>query len=232
LSTRYLAHTLRDKPEGPHVAAEERLDLLHLVGLCIQHACLQCFLQNNMVRANFYLAMRYQDARLFGTVLTDPSLAWQPKFRADVVLPDRDVCAGGAPHPTIYARCVFQTYCLLWVASHRTWAGSVDAPRIGFVVDSELDGKRLGILVCAPRGASRACLSLAHSLNQCPFAPQIQPLVINSFQVQMMDDNLYIDTPACGPEDLIALKMNLTVCRQTLASVATPHELTHLACLC
>jgi hypothetical protein len=68
-------------------------------------------LQNNMVRANFYLAMRYQDARLFGTVLTDPTLVWQPKFRADIVLPDRDVCAGGrggAPRPTIYARWGFR----------------------------------------------------------------------------------------------------------------------------
>lgn len=49
-------------------------------------------MQNNVVRANFYLAMRYQDPRLYGTVLTDPALVWQPKFRADVVLPDRDVC--------------------------------------------------------------------------------------------------------------------------------------------
>jgi hypothetical protein len=107
--------------------------------------------------------------------------------------------------------------CYAWP---RAWAGSVDAPRVGFVVDSELDGAHLGIIVCAPSGA--LCRTLAvlvflftriHSTN-APFAPQIQPLVINSFQVQMMDDNLYIDTPACGPEDLIALKMNITVCRQ------------------
>lgn len=68
-------------------------------------------------------------------------------------------------------------------------------------------GRRLFICRVSLRGSSPTNDLVAAVLPQ-----QIQPLVISSYQSVMMDDNIYIDTPPCAPDELIALRMNVTVC--------------------
>lgn len=45
-----------------------------------------------MVGIEYTIAYRFEDPRIWGSLLTDPSQAWQPKWKADLFNLDDKVC--------------------------------------------------------------------------------------------------------------------------------------------